>query len=123
MADTNTPQPHDVAGEYWYYDIFMTRVYSADAELEEHSAPQQLLFDMKMEKVGEAADWSILLAGDPNTCPNMVLVDYDMLPSGPIVALGEVRKVCSAARVNVLTSRLDARHQTARTCLRRCVYR
>jgi hypothetical protein len=40
----------------------MTRVYLADAQPDEHSALRLLLFDLEMEAVGEAADWSITFA-------------------------------------------------------------
>ena len=35
----------------------MTRVYVADAKSEERSALRLMLLDLKMEVVGEAADW------------------------------------------------------------------
>ena len=35
----------------------MTRVYLADAKPEERSALRLLILDLKMEIVGEAADW------------------------------------------------------------------
>jgi hypothetical protein len=44
----------DVAGEPLLYDDGMTRVYVADAKPEERSALRMLLFDLKMEVVGEA---------------------------------------------------------------------
>jgi hypothetical protein len=40
----------------------MTRVFVADAKLEERSALRLLLLDLKMEVVGEAADWFTTLA-------------------------------------------------------------
>ncbi len=44
----------------------MTRVYLADAQPEERSALRLLLLDLKMEIVGEAADWSTTLAQAPS---------------------------------------------------------
>jgi DNA-binding NarL/FixJ family response regulator len=41
------------------------------------------------------------------------LVDWDLLPDAPTVALEELRKACPAALVIVLISHLDARHQAA----------
>jgi hypothetical protein len=40
----------------------MPRVFLADAQLEERSALRLLLLDLKMEVVGEAADWPATLA-------------------------------------------------------------
>jgi DNA-binding NarL/FixJ family response regulator len=43
----------------------------------------------------------------------MLLVDWDLLHSAPVEALGELRKICPAALVIVLISHLDARQQAA----------
>ncbi len=59
----------------------MTRVYLADAQTEERSALRLLLLDLKMEVVGEAADWSTTLAQAPVSRTDMLLVDWDLLPS------------------------------------------
>jgi len=64
-----------------------------------------------MDVVGEAADWATTLAEAPTRHTDILLVDWDLLPSGE--ALGELRKACPAALVIVLISHLDARHQAA----------
>lgn len=91
----------------------MPRVYLADARPEERSALRLLLLDLKMEVVGEAADWSTTLAQAPVSRLDMLLVDWDLLPSAPTAAFEELRKVCPAALVIVLISHLDARQQAA----------
>lgn len=91
----------------------MTRVFVADAKPEERSALRLLILDMKMEVAGEAADWSTTLAQVPIRRTDMLLVDWDLLPSEPGAALGELRKVCPGALVIVLISHLDARQQAA----------
>jgi DNA-binding NarL/FixJ family response regulator len=91
----------------------MTRVYLADAKPEERSALRLLLLDLKMEVVGEAADWAVTLAQVPVCRTDMLLVDWDLLPSEPTVALEELRTACPAALVVVLISHLDARQQAA----------
>ena len=91
----------------------MTRVYLADAKPEERSALRLLILDLKMEIVGEAADWLTMLAQVPVRRADILLVDWDLLPSEPSTALGELRKACSAALVIVLISHLDARQQAA----------
>jgi DNA-binding NarL/FixJ family response regulator len=91
----------------------MTRVYIADARLEERSAFRLLLVDLNMEVVGEAADWSTILTQAPVSRIDMLVVDWDLLPNAPTAALDELRKLCPAALVIVLISHLDARQQAA----------
>ena len=91
----------------------MTRVYLADAKPEERSALRLLILDLKMEVSGEAADWPTTLAQVPISRTDILLVDWDLLPSAPGVALEELRRACQAALVIVLISQLDARQQAA----------
>jgi DNA-binding NarL/FixJ family response regulator len=92
----------------------MTRVYVADARPEERSALCLLLLDLKMEVVGEAADWFTTLVQAPICDVDMLLVDWDLLPiNAPNAALDGLRKACPAALVVVLISHLDARTQAA----------
>ena len=91
----------------------MTRVYLADALLDERSALRLVLLDLNMEIAGEAASWSTTLAQVPISRTDMLLVDWDLLPSAPRAALEELRKACPAALVIVLISHLDARQQAA----------
>jgi DNA-binding NarL/FixJ family response regulator len=91
----------------------MTRVYLADALPEERSALRLVLLDLNMEIAGEAADWSTTLVQAPVCSTDMLLVDWDLLPSAPGAALIELRKACPAALVIVLVSHLDARQQAA----------
>jgi len=91
----------------------MTRVYIADALREERSALRLVLLDLEMEVVGEAADWTTTLAQAPISRTDMLLVDWDLLPSLPAGALDELRNACPAALVIILISHLDARQQAA----------
>ncbi len=91
----------------------MTRVYLADGLPDERSALRLLLLDLKMDVVGEAADWATTLAGAPSLRTDILLVDWDLLPEASGAALGELRRACPAALVIVLISHLDARHQAA----------
>jgi DNA-binding NarL/FixJ family response regulator len=68
---------------------------------------------MKMDVVGEAADWTTTLANAPATRLDMLLVEWDLLPNSPTAALEKLRKACPAALVIVLISHLDARQQAA----------
>jgi DNA-binding NarL/FixJ family response regulator len=91
----------------------MTRVYLADSKPEELSALRLLLLDLKMDVVGEAVDWSTILAQAPDRNTEILLVDWDLLPISPTAALEKLRKACPAAMVIVLISHLDARQQAA----------
>ena len=113
MAEANTPQPHDAAGECLLYYGYMTRVFVADAKTEERTALRLVLLDLKMEVAGEAANWSTTLAQVPINHIDMLVIDWDLLPNSPSSALDELRKACSVALVIVLISYLDARQQAA----------
>jgi DNA-binding NarL/FixJ family response regulator len=114
MAESKTPRSLDVTGENSLYDECMTRVYIADAKLDERSALRLLLQDLKMKVVGEAADWSTTLAKAPATRLDMLLVDWDLLPIDlGVQSLAILRAACPSAIVVVLISQLDARQQAA----------
>jgi DNA-binding NarL/FixJ family response regulator len=92
----------------------MTRVYLADAKLEERSALRLLLQDLNMEVIGEASDWATTLAKVPVTRLDMLLVEWDLLPVNQgLQALTTLRQACPFAIVVVLISHLDARQQAA----------
>jgi len=92
----------------------MTRVFLADGIPEERSSLQLMLLDLNMEIAGEAADWPTTLAQAPISKTDMLLVDWNLLPSvEPTAALSELRKACPEALVIILISHLDAREQAA----------
>ena len=64
-----------------------------------------------MEVVGEAADWPTALAQASGTQPDMLVVDWDLIPTDSSIL--ELRATCPAAVVIVLISHLDAREQAA----------
>jgi DNA-binding NarL/FixJ family response regulator len=96
-----------------YDEYIMTRVYLADGKTEERGALRLLLRDLKMDVVGEAADWTTTLAQAPLNHMDMLLIDWDLLTNSPTAALDELRRACPAALVIVLISHLDARQQAA----------
>lgn len=89
----------------------LTRVFLADSQPEVRSALRLLLLDLHMQVVGEAADWPAALAQAAGTRPDMLVVDWDMIPADS--SLPALRSTCPAAVVIVLTSHLDARRQAA----------
>jgi DNA-binding NarL/FixJ family response regulator len=92
----------------------MTRVYVADAKPEERSALRLLLLDLNMIVVGQADDWATTLAKAPATRPDMLLVEWSLLPIDlGVQALAELRLACPNVIVVVLISYLDAHRQTA----------
>jgi DNA-binding NarL/FixJ family response regulator len=70
-----------------------------------------LLQDLNMQVVGDAADWSTTLSEAFGTQPDMLVVDWDLIPQH--TSLQELRATCPAAVVIVLISHLDARNQAA----------
>ena len=91
----------------------MTRVFLADAKPEERLALRLLLLDLKMELAGESADWLTTLAQVPTSRSDLLLIDWELLPSAPGAALAELRRASAAALIVVLISHLDARQQAA----------
>jgi DNA-binding NarL/FixJ family response regulator len=89
----------------------MTRVLVADSHPEVRSALQLLLLDLDMQVVGEAADWTAVLKEAAGTQPDMVVVDWELIPTGSSLSL--LRATCPAAVVIILISHLDAREQAA----------
>jgi DNA-binding NarL/FixJ family response regulator len=114
VAERDTPRVQDVPGEYVLYDECMTRVFIADALPEERSALRLVLLDLNMEVVGEAASWTTTLSEAPTLRPDMLLIDWSMLPNGTqSAAMAGLREACPGALVIVLISHLDARQQAA----------
>jgi DNA-binding NarL/FixJ family response regulator len=95
-----------------YYDS-MTRVYLADAQLEERSALKLLMLDLHMDVIGEAADWATTIKQAPKLKTDLLLVDWDMLPHDPPSAIKRLRSACPAALVIILISHMDSRQQAA----------
>ena len=89
----------------------MTRVFLADSQSEMRAALRLMLLDLDMDVVGEAADWPAALDQAAGTQPDMVVVDWDMIPDDS--SLPALRMTCPAAVVIVLISHLDARQQAA----------
>jgi DNA-binding NarL/FixJ family response regulator len=89
----------------------MTRVFLAAGLLGVCTALRLLLQDLNMQVVGDASNWPAVLAQASGTQPDMVLVDWDLIPKGG--SLLELRTTCPAATVIILISHLDARSQAA----------
>jgi two-component system, NarL family, response regulator DesR len=89
----------------------MTRVFLADSQPQVRSALRLLLQDLNMQVVGNAADWPATLAEASGSRPDMLVVDWDLIPHD--ASLRELRATCPAAVVIVLISHLDARKQAA----------
>ena len=91
----------------------MTTVLLAASQPDVRAALRLLLLDLDMGVVGEAADWSATLTLAPETRPDMLLVDWELIPIGSGNTLAQLRAVCPAAAVIVLISQLDAQQQAA----------
>ncbi|MBK9925101.1 MAG: response regulator [Anaerolineales bacterium] len=91
----------------------MTRVYVSDAKTDERAALRLLILDLKMEIAGEATDWATTLVQVPINRIDMLVIDWDLLPNPPGMALDQIRTACPTALVIVLISRLSALQQAA----------
>jgi DNA-binding NarL/FixJ family response regulator len=89
----------------------MIRVFLADGYPEARLALRLLLLDLEMQVVGEASDWTTTLNEANFTQPDMIVVDWELIPTSS--SLAALRATCPAAVVIVLISHLDARHQAA----------
>jgi DNA-binding NarL/FixJ family response regulator len=90
----------------------MIKVFLADPQAEERSALRLLLNDLKMEVVGEAVDWSSARVEVPLSCPEILLVDRELLPGDPNPPLEEIRAACTKTLIIVLIiDYLDPRQQ------------
>lgn len=91
----------------------MTQVLLAAPQPDVRAALRLLLLDLSMQVAGEAADWSTTLALAQETGPDMLLVDWELIPTSSGHTLAQLREACPAAVVIVLISQLDARQQAA----------
>lgn len=104
----------EMVWKYLEYATFMTRIYLSDAKPQQRSALRLLLLDLNMEVVGEAADWSTTLMQVPLSRADILLIDWDLLPTDlGVQSLAKLRAACPNAIVVVLTSHLDSREQAA----------
>lgn len=100
--------------EFVLYYESMTRVYIADPQSDERSALRLVLLDLQLDVIGEASNWTTALAQAPALRPDMILIDWSMLPDGTqSAALAVLRLACTGALMIVLISHLDARQQAA----------
>lgn len=91
----------------------MTSVLLAAPQRDVRAALKLLLLDLDMSVVGEAAGWPATLALVPETRPDMLLVDWELVAADSSNALSQLRAACPAAVVIVLISSLGARQQAA----------
>jgi DNA-binding NarL/FixJ family response regulator len=80
----------------------MTQVYIADAQVMERYAFRLLLKELRMEVTGEAGDWATALAEVPVKHPEVVIVEWDILPRHSAADLAKLREVSSRTLVIIL---------------------
>ena len=91
----------------------MINVFIADSMLKERLALRLLCLTLDMNVVGDAEDWDTTLADAPNVTPNLLLVDWELLPLAPAEAITELRQACPFPLVIVLISNRLPRQQAA----------
>jgi hypothetical protein len=116
VAEDDTPQLADMAGECSLYDEYMIHSYIADSFPEERSALRLVLIDLNMDVVGEASDWLTTYDRAPASKLNMLLVEWNLLPKDSNAALAALRAACPSPVIIVLISNLDACKQAVLSC-------
>ena len=91
----------------------MTTVLLAAPQPDVRAALHLLVLDLDMGVVGETADWPTTLALAREMRPDMLLVDWELIPLDSGNTLSQLRAVCPDSAVIVLISQLDARQQAA----------
>ncbi len=90
----------------------MTRVYVADGQSVERSAFRLLLNDLHMQVAGEAGRWDTVMAEVPEIGPDVLLVEWDVLPQHSATVLEALRASCKKGMVIILLfNYLDASQQ------------
>jgi DNA-binding NarL/FixJ family response regulator len=72
-----------------------------------------MLLNLHMDVVGDASNWPAVIAKVPVTNPDILLVDWELLPADPTAHLSALRQSCSNPFFIVLISYLEARQQAA----------
>ena len=93
----------------------MIRILLADANPDERSAFRLMLQDLRVKDVREATDWHSALSEATTIQPDLILVDFDLLPEDAETAMDSLRKVCPGIAVLLLFNRLDPRWPGHRT--------
>lgn len=91
----------------------MIRVFIADTTFKERLALRLLCLVLDMQVIGEAVDWNTTLTDAPKTTPNLLLVDWELLPAASAEAVAELRQACPVPLVIVLLISRATRQQTA----------
>jgi DNA-binding NarL/FixJ family response regulator len=83
----------------------MTRVFLADAHPDESSALRLMLMDLNMSVVGESTNWAEAMSELPNTLPDILVVDFGLLPAEAAKALFDLSVACPKAMVITLVGK------------------
>ena len=89
----------------------MVNVYIADASTEERAALRWMLKDLKMQIVGEAADWPAVLSEVPKANPDLLLIADGLVNTNSGFPLSKLRAACSPTVAIILISNLAVREQ------------
>ena len=89
----------------------MIRVFIADPTLKERLALRLLCLVLDMQVIGEADDWHTTWTDAPRTNPNLIVMDWELLPNAHAEAVAELRRACPLALVIILISSRSIRQQ------------
>ena len=93
--------------------MFVINVFIADPMIKERLALRLLCLVLDMNIVGEAEDWSTTLKDTPRTNPNLLLMDWELLPLLPADAIAGLRQACTLPLIIVLISNWSLRQEAA----------
>jgi two-component system response regulator DesR len=91
----------------------MRRMFIASRQAVARSALRVLLSELNTEVVGEAGDWPSILAAAPQSAPDVVVVDWNVMLAAHEPPMASLRQACPSALVVILMSRFDDRQKGA----------
>ncbi len=85
----------------------MTRIYLADSQEEERLALRLMALDLRMEVAGEGVSLEDVRQEASSDPPNILLIEYALLPEKTAKALVDLRDIFPQAAIVLLINRLD----------------
>jgi len=93
----------------------MDRAYIAVASHEDSTAFRLMMLEMGVFVVGSSNTWNEAFDEISHLNPNLLLVDWNLLPGESMNTLTDLRKACLDPLVIILISNKDARQQAAQS--------
>lgn len=91
----------------------MMRVLVAASQMDTRTALRLLLQTLEMQVVGESADWAATLQLAQELGPEIVLIDWEIIPPHTLNILKPLRHICRNASIIVLGDQLHLPQRAA----------